>query len=167
MTHICIGNLTSIGSDNGLSPGRRQAIIWTNAGILLIGLLGTNFSEIFNRSSNIFFQENAFENVVWNIAAILSRPQWVKPEWLTWHCCFYVTENAPGKFLTFMLLFIYLIKKKKTSKLNNIVVGYIITFQGHSLGNIPTDDCQNVFFWRLGVTVRAIMCSKTYVNTYL
>ena len=46
MTHICVGNLTIIGSDNGLSPGRRQAIIWTNAGILLIWSLGTNFSEI-------------------------------------------------------------------------------------------------------------------------
>ena len=30
-----------------LSPERRQAIIWTNAEILLIGPLGTNFSEIF------------------------------------------------------------------------------------------------------------------------
>ena len=39
-------NLTIIGLDNGLSPGRRQAIIWTNAGILLIGPLGTNFNEI-------------------------------------------------------------------------------------------------------------------------
>ena len=46
MTHICVGKLTTIGSDNGLSPDRRQAIIWTNAGILLIGPLGTNFSEI-------------------------------------------------------------------------------------------------------------------------
>ena len=46
MTHICVGNLTIIGSDNGLSPGRRQAIIWTNAGILLIGPWGTNVSEI-------------------------------------------------------------------------------------------------------------------------
>ena len=46
VTHICVGNLTIIGSDNGLSPGRRQAIIWTNAGISLIGPLGTNFSEI-------------------------------------------------------------------------------------------------------------------------
>ena len=46
VTHICVGILTSIGSDNGLSPGRRQAIIWTNAGILLIWPLGTNFSEI-------------------------------------------------------------------------------------------------------------------------
>ena len=35
-----------IGSDNGLSPGRRQAMIWTNAGILLIEQLGTKFSEI-------------------------------------------------------------------------------------------------------------------------
>ena len=32
--------------DNGLSPGRRLAIIWANAGVLLIGPLGTNFSEI-------------------------------------------------------------------------------------------------------------------------
>ena len=46
MTHICVGNRTIIGSDNGLSPGRRQAITWTNVGILLIGPLGTNFSEM-------------------------------------------------------------------------------------------------------------------------
>ena len=46
VTHICIGKLTIIASDNGLSPGRRQAIIWTNAGILLIGPQGTNFSEM-------------------------------------------------------------------------------------------------------------------------
>ena len=46
MTHICVSKLTIIGSDNGLSPDRRQAIILTNAGILLIGPLGTNFSEI-------------------------------------------------------------------------------------------------------------------------
>ena len=46
VAHICVGKLINIGSDNGLSPGRRQAIIWTNAGILLIGHLGTNFNEI-------------------------------------------------------------------------------------------------------------------------
>ena len=46
MTHICVGYLTIIGSDNGLSPGRHQAIIWITAGILLIGPLGVNFSEI-------------------------------------------------------------------------------------------------------------------------
>ena len=38
-------NLTIIGSDNGLSPARRQAILLTNAGVLLMGPLGTNLSE--------------------------------------------------------------------------------------------------------------------------
>ena len=46
VTHICVSELTIIGSDNGLSPGRRQAIIWNNAGLLLIEPLGTNVSEI-------------------------------------------------------------------------------------------------------------------------
>ena len=46
VTHICVSRLIIPGSDNGLLPGRRQAITWTNAGILLIGPLGTNFSEI-------------------------------------------------------------------------------------------------------------------------
>ena len=45
MTHIFVSNIAIIASDNGLLPGRRQAIIWTNAGILLIGPLETNFSE--------------------------------------------------------------------------------------------------------------------------
>ena len=48
VTHICISKITTIVSDNGLSPGRHQAIIWINAGILLIGPLGTKFSEIVN-----------------------------------------------------------------------------------------------------------------------
>ena len=68
--HICVGgNLTSIVSDNGLLPGRHQAIIWTNAGILFSGPLGTNFSEI-----QIFIQENAFHNDICKIMTILSRP---------------------------------------------------------------------------------------------
>ena len=46
VTHICVSKLTIIASDNGLSPDRHQAIIWTNAGLLLIGPFGTNFSEI-------------------------------------------------------------------------------------------------------------------------
>ena len=44
--HICVSKPIIVDSDNGLSPGLRQAIIWTNAGILLIGPLGTNFSEM-------------------------------------------------------------------------------------------------------------------------
>ena len=57
VTHICIGNLTTIGSDNGLSPGRRQAITWTNVGILLIAPLGTNFSEILIEINTFSFKK--------------------------------------------------------------------------------------------------------------
>ena len=77
VTHMCFINLTIICSDNGLLPGRNQAIIWTSAWILLIGPLVTNFGDIFNQKSIIFFQENAFENVFCKIALISSRSQYV------------------------------------------------------------------------------------------
>ena len=57
VTHICVGNLTIIGPDNGLSPGQRQAIIRTNAGILLIEPLRTNFSEISIEIHTFSFKE--------------------------------------------------------------------------------------------------------------
>ena len=57
MAHICVGNLIIIGSDNGLSPGRRQAIIWTNVRILLIGPLRTNFSEILSETHSFSFKK--------------------------------------------------------------------------------------------------------------
>ena len=57
MTHLCVGNLTIIGSDNGLSPGRRQAITWTNVGILLIEPLGTNFSEMLGEIHTYSFKK--------------------------------------------------------------------------------------------------------------
>ena len=69
-THICVSKLTITGSDNGLSPGRRQAINWTNDGILLIRTLGTNFSEILSEIHAFSFQENALENVVCEMASI-------------------------------------------------------------------------------------------------
>ena len=45
MTHICVSKFPILGSDNGLAPGRRQAIIWTIAIILSIRPLATNFNE--------------------------------------------------------------------------------------------------------------------------
>ena len=57
VTHIRVGNLTIIVSDNGLSPGRRQAIIWTNARMLLIEPLVTIFSEILIAIQTFLFQK--------------------------------------------------------------------------------------------------------------
>ena len=77
MTHTCVGKLTIIGSDNGLSPDRRQAIIWTNVGILLIGPLWTNFSEIL-----IGIRHFQSRKCIWKCrlrnGVHLSRPQCVK-----------------------------------------------------------------------------------------
>ena len=84
VTHICAGNLTIVSSDNGLSPGLCQAINWTNAGILLIGLLGTNFSEIsiqllaFSLKKIRLKVSNTFDSVDCEMATILSRHQYVK-----------------------------------------------------------------------------------------
>ena len=69
VTHICIGKLTIIGSDNGLSPWRRQAIIWTSAGILLIGPFITNFNEIL-----IGIQTFSFKKMHLKVSSAKLRP---------------------------------------------------------------------------------------------
>ena len=77
VTHICVSKLTIIGSDNGLSPaGAKPLFQWWN--IVNSNLLNT-FQWNRKRNSYIFIQENTFENVVLEMAAILSRPQCVKP----------------------------------------------------------------------------------------
>ena len=66
---ICVGTNTIIGSDNGLSLGRCQAIIWTNAGILLIEPLATNFSE-----SLIEILTFSFKKMCLNVSSVKWRP---------------------------------------------------------------------------------------------
>ena len=82
VTHICVSKRTIIGSDNGLPPGRRQAIIWTNAGILLIGPLGTYFSEIL-----IGVQTFSFKKMHLKMSSAKCRPfcpglNVLRPKWL-------------------------------------------------------------------------------------
>ena len=72
-----VSKLTIIDSDNGLSPDRRQAIIWANAGILVIGPLGRKVSGMLIEIYRVSLKKNAFENVVWKMATILCQPQCV------------------------------------------------------------------------------------------
>ena len=58
-------NRVSISSDNGLSPIRRQAIIWTSAGLLSIGPLGPNFSEILIIIQNFSFSKCTWKYRLW------------------------------------------------------------------------------------------------------
>ena len=77
VTHKYASDSTLIGSDNGLSPGRRQVIMRTITGILLKWSLGNKLQRHFNRNLYIFVQENAIKNVIWKMAGILSRSQCV------------------------------------------------------------------------------------------
>ena len=58
-----------------LSPARHRAIIWTNTDLLSIGPLEINLSEI-SMETNIFAQDNAFENVICKTVTILSLSQY-------------------------------------------------------------------------------------------
>ena len=69
VTHKCVSKLIVSGSDYGFSPGRRQAIIWTNAGILSIGALETNFSEILVEIIIVSFKKMRLE-----VSPVIRRP---------------------------------------------------------------------------------------------
>ena len=101
MTHICVGKLTIIGSDNGLSPGRRQAIIWTNAGILLNGPLGTNFSEIL-----IEILALSFKKMHMKVSSAKWRPfclglNGLNHKWLEMYGCIICGYCCPGAKVPF------------------------------------------------------------------
>ena len=68
VTHICVGHLTVIGSDNSLSPGRGHAIIWTDAGILLIGPSETDIKN----------HTFSFKKIIWKcpLIARFMGPTW-------------------------------------------------------------------------------------------
>ena len=152
MTHIFVSKLTNIVSDNGLSPGRPQAI-WTNAGILLIGPLGTNFNEtsiqIHSRKSiwNCHL-ENGVHSVfglnVLKCAVILNVSIWLKCDtifhltWVPYISCFFVTTiyncckiniDAPVKewytvvpILWHIQITQYLLPRSGNSLVNNTLV---------------------------------------------
>ena len=73
----CISKLSIICSHNGLPPGQRQAVIWTNVGILLIGPLGTNFNETLIKIHIFAFKKIHFEMLSGKWQPVLSGPQCV------------------------------------------------------------------------------------------
>ena len=95
VTHICVGKRTIIGPDNDMSPGRHQAIIWTNAWVLLIKTLETNFSDSLIEIQIFWLKNKTLENVSCEMLSISSRPQCVNSlrpsdasmrRWTNHHC---------------------------------------------------------------------------------
>ena len=94
-----------------MSPGRRQVIIWTNVGLLLIGTLRTNFSEILSEIFAFSLKKNVFENVVCKMATTLLWPQCVnsvevsksyipKDIWTALHCPYFQMVFGLKAFIT-------------------------------------------------------------------
>ena len=71
--------------------------------------LGNKLQWNRNRNLSIFIQENAFENVVWKMAAILSRPQCVNSCHMTWYLCLIIYSGQPQKCYKFQNLVMYLL----------------------------------------------------------
>ena len=102
-THICVSRLTIIGPDNGLSPGRRQAITWTHDGILLTGPLGTNLSEILSKIHTFSFKKMHLKtsSVKWrpfwlglNVLMITSGITWQRGQWRSVYLTHWDRENG-------------------------------------------------------------------------
>ena len=78
MTHICVSKQTNIGSDNGLSPWLAPSHYLNQCWNIVNWTLRNKLQWNPNWNSCTFIQENALEDVVWKMAAILPRPQCVK-----------------------------------------------------------------------------------------
>ena len=107
VTHICVSKLSIIGSDNGLSPGRRQAIIWTNAGILLIRTLGTNFSEILCEIHSFSFSKMHLKmsSAKWRLfglglTVLMATHVWKKDRGFRWFISWYIALSMRGHKLS-------------------------------------------------------------------
>ena len=102
VAHICFSKLTIIGSDNGLSPDRPQAIIWTNAGILSIGPLGTKLSEILIAIDIFSFKKMHLKmsSGKWQPSCLslnVLRHHIAPPDWQAGgNCCEWSAENGPS-----------------------------------------------------------------------
>ena len=78
VTHICISNLTIIGSDNGFFAWSAPSHYLNQCSNIVNWALWNKLPWQFNLNSNISIQEKSIESVVCKMAAILSRPQCIK-----------------------------------------------------------------------------------------
>ena len=108
-THICVNENIIIVSDNGLSPDRRQAIIWTNVGILLIGPLGINFGEFLIEISTFSFKKMHLKmsSAKWRLGLnVLAEPMTIK---VLYFSKLIFTEKSFTKLIYLCIKSVYLV----------------------------------------------------------
>ena len=77
VTHAYVSKLNMTGSDNGLSPDRHKRRYPDQCWNIVNWALRNKFQWNLNPNAYIFIHEYAFENVVREMTAILSWPQYV------------------------------------------------------------------------------------------
>ena len=146
MTHICVGNLTIIGSDLWLvawsAPSHCLNQCWN--------IINCKLQWNFYRNSNIFIQENALENVVWEMAAILSRYQTVFPK-SRQHVCFVRRRIQMSDVGFVKIITIWCLS---------------VQFVRHSMKSIREDYIINVLTWPLGFVAGWWKSGGRFKNTY-
>ena len=126
VTHICVSKQTIIGSDKGMSRGRRQTVIWTNAGILSIGPLGTNFSENLNEILTFSFKKMPLKvsSVKWRPFCLGHNVLMAEVKELIEHVLLLYNKSHAGAFIfmgiywkfEFLPWFCYVMKLKANKK---------------------------------------------------
>ena len=141
--HICVRKLSNIGSDNGLSPVRRQVIIGTNAGMLFMGNLGTNISDIFIAIGTFSFTKCIWKCRLRKMVAILFSPL----------CVNGVNPTYPYAFVCHQMSFTC--SDLCELGMINHVIALIISFQSH--GKQVQEVCQEQV--RIGVLSTMMLCN--------
>ena len=134
---MCVGELTIIVSDNVLSHGRCQAIIWNNAGILLIGPLVTHFNEIL-----IVIYTSSFKKMHLK----MSSGKW-RPFWLDLSVLLALIARRPGIALAAVGAAAWLV----SIRFDRTATGcLIVVLTGVWLWNIYSTSARPVFQWVVG-----------------
>ena len=110
VTHICVGNLTIIGSGNGLSTGRRKAIIWAPDGILSIAPVGTKRSKVLSAkwrplclSRNVLIR-HVTNNIIFTHISYICCYNFHLQHRLAWLACVILNETEAPCLLTTITL---------------------------------------------------------------
>ena len=151
-------NWVNIGSGNGLSPVRRQAITWTNADLLSIGPLGTNFREIWIEILTFWLKKMRLKMTSAKMATILYRGRWVKVILGTtmyvvftvvcqvvshqrWHVRGFCICPKNRKIIDFYLLFKFTVMEKNANRPNQV------TWFGGGIDHAPLCFCMMPGLW--------------------
>ena len=132
-------NWVSTGSDNGLMPVQRQAIIWTNADLLSIGPLGTKFSDILIKIQNFSLMKMCLKNGVCEMVAILSRSECVKlGQYCACRCPTHLNRSKSSAYTAILTELTHL-------RLNKLAAISQTTFSSafYSIKFVPKDPIEN------------------------